>query len=458
MQTSPAPGVSFAAIEFLNNDTGWIAGKYPATLLRTTNAGAVWLAETTGIHIDDDINGLFFTDVNTGWMVGLTYPDIFTSVGMIRKTTDGGRTWVAQTSNTDQELFSVGFTDQSQGWAVGGDGTVLTTTNGGANWNYDVTGVTSALQKITVRPAEGAWIVGLNGTVLRNNLGGLGMQRSLSVHLGWNMLSVPLTSFDKRKAAIFPSATSNAFRYQGVSGYVIDDSLDDAIGYWVKFSSAQSIDIVGSPTTSASLNLTTGWNLIGGISADVPVNNIVQSPANSITSVFGYNFLTGYFLDSVITSGKAYWVKSRQACTITLQSSLDINIGRQFLTDRSTFTSDELPPPPLSTEEHSSTTPQLPTEFALLQNYPNPFNPSTVLRFDLPEESDVRLAIYNALGQEVDVLFDGILGAGSHALEWSAVERRGVPLTSGLYLYRIIGVSSTSHHVFSQTMKMVLLR
>jgi len=75
----------------------------------------------------------------------------------------------------------------------------------------------------------------------------------------------------------------------------------------------------------------------------------------------------------------------------------------------------------------------IPLEFELSQNYPNPFNPTTTIGFSLPEASDVRIEVYNILGQRVGVLLDEFRDAGYHSVIWDA---GNVP--SGVYFYRII--------------------
>ena len=62
----------------------------------------------------------------------------------------------------------------------------------------------------------------------------------------------------------------------------------------------------------------------------------------------------------------------------------------------------------------------LPTEFALDQNHPNPFNPTTTIAFSLPAAQQVRLEIFNLLGQSVAVIADGNYPAGFHELTWDA--------------------------------------
>jgi hypothetical protein len=89
----------------------------------------------------------------------------------------------------------------------------------------------------------------------------------------------------------------------------------------------------------------------------------------------------------------------------------------------------------------------LPVHASLMQNYPNPFNPSTSIRFELPESSEVRLAVYDLTGRLVQVLEQGHRAAGVHTVSFDAGS-----LASGVYLYRLETPG------FSQTMKMTLIK
>ena len=80
---------------------------------------------------------------------------------------------------------------------------------------------------------------------------------------------------------------------------------------------------------------------------------------------------------------------------------------------------------------------ELPRGFALEPNYPNPFNPSTTLRYALSDLSQVRLAIYNALGQQLRVLVDGVQEAGSYTVAWDGLDERGQQAGAGVYFYRL---------------------
>lgn len=74
----------------------------------------------------------------------------------------------------------------------------------------------------------------------------------------------------------------------------------------------------------------------------------------------------------------------------------------------------------------------LPTVVNLNQNYPNPFNPTTTIRYDLPQNEHVRLAVYDILAREVVVLVNSEVAAGSHTVQFNAGN-----LSSGIYIYRL---------------------
>jgi len=76
-------------------------------------------------------------------------------------------------------------------------------------------------------------------------------------------------------------------------------------------------------------------------------------------------------------------------------------------------------------------------QFRLYPNYPNPFNPSTTIRFNLPKSAQVRLSIYNLLGQEIVVLVDEKLSAGLHELRWDGRDKQYAIVPSGMYVYRL---------------------
>ena len=91
-------------------------------------------------------------------------------------------------------------------------------------------------------------------------------------------------------------------------------------------------------------------------------------------------------------------------------------------------------------------------EFALYPNYPNPFNPETRIRFQLAENSHVRLMIYDVLGRKVRTLVSDRMTAGHHVLNWNGLNDAGADVASGMYVYRIKAGDFIAHR------KMLLVR
>jgi hypothetical protein len=94
----------------------------------------------------------------------------------------------------------------------------------------------------------------------------------------------------------------------------------------------------------------------------------------------------------------------------------------------------------------------LPRRFAVAQNYPNPFNPVTEIRYELPRGSEVSLSVYNLLGQKVRTLVSGYQSAGRYNAEWSGDNDNGIPVGSGVYIYRFEAGD------YQRTLKMILMK
>jgi subtilisin-like proprotein convertase family protein len=77
----------------------------------------------------------------------------------------------------------------------------------------------------------------------------------------------------------------------------------------------------------------------------------------------------------------------------------------------------------------------LPTVFALHGNYPNPFNPMTTIKFDMPRQAHVKLAIYDIAGRLVKTLVDEVRPAATHTVVWDGSDRNGRRVASGTYYY-----------------------
>lgn len=204
------------SVSFVNTDTGFSSRAYPNAIYRTTNSGASWdsagyfytlnppnkilfLNYSTGyaIGLDWDLHNFYFTFIgkttnagqtwtfphysgvlpsggmydicfpnnNTGFAVGSQYNPI------LFKSTNGGQNW--SLNSLPQTMFSVIFTDTSNGWLCGSGGSILFSSNGGTNWSNQISGVTSSLKQIFMLNQNTGWICGANGTILYTNNGGL---------------------------------------------------------------------------------------------------------------------------------------------------------------------------------------------------------------------------------------------------------------------------------------------
>ena len=137
------------------------------TIVATTNGGQTWLPQTSGTSAG--LHDVFFLGsgkgaagkgigLGLGWAVG--------DGGAILSTLNGGSTWSRQTSGTTADLLAVTFTDAQRGYAVGSGGTILTTMNGGTSWAARPSQGGVTLTDVTFTDAMRGFAVGSGGTIL----------------------------------------------------------------------------------------------------------------------------------------------------------------------------------------------------------------------------------------------------------------------------------------------------
>ncbi len=125
---------------------------------------------------------------------------------------------------------------------------------------------------------------------------------------------------------------------------------------------------------------------------------------------------TSDFIDAAMAAGDNYYIVT----------AVDIHDNESDASDAVSLTS-------MSVDGGAG----VPDVFALHQNFPNPFNPVTNIRFDVPENSMVSMAIYDLLGHKVRTLINYEMNAGFHSIQWNGTNDHGNPLASGMYIYRI---------------------
>jgi len=127
-----------------------------------------------------------------------------------------------------------------------------------------------------------------------------------------------------------------------------------------------------------------------------------------------------------------YFIPEAQACSLLHKALSDLSVS----------------PSLVENDEES----KAPLSFSLKQNFPNPFNSETVIEYFLPKESQVKITIYNLLGQRVKTILDRRESAGHKRVIWDGKNEKEDVVGSGIYFYHMEAGE------FAQTNKMILLK
>ncbi len=281
--------------------------EFAAVFRRTTDGGATWKLLLTG---NDVINDFHFIDSLNIVAVGGGVDE----GSIIGKSTNAGISWLTYMAGYLGVAGAVGFRTPSEAFApLLFARTYIHTLDSGKTWTrYDTPNLGNVTDIFFTDPRHG-YMVGDSGYVFKYN-----PNRIINVSQYWNIISLPVSLTTHDKSTLFPTATSSAFSFTE-TGYAPNDSLENRIGYWLKFPANQSIEIGGFPITTDSISVRSGWNMIGSISDPLPVANITTLPGNiSLSTFFEYN--NGYSVAEILLPGKGYWVKSNAEGVIILNS------------------------------------------------------------------------------------------------------------------------------------------
>jgi uncharacterized protein (TIGR02145 family) len=142
---------------------------------------------------------------------------------------------------------------------------------------------------------------------------------TVRVRAGWNLMSLPARPLDGSRASLFPTASTAAYVYDSVGGYLAQDTLGRGTGFWLHFDSEQTIMIPGVTTVKDSLHVQRGWNLVGSLSLPVGVGEVQTIPPD----IFADRFMefvqgVGYRPADTLKPGVGYWVNMSQEGLIVL--------------------------------------------------------------------------------------------------------------------------------------------
>lgn len=178
--------------------------------------------------------------------------------------------------------------------------------------------------------------------------------------------------------------------------------------------------------------------------------------------VTGYSSTPSSGLDNVTlkynASGEEQWVMryngpggiNDEACSLVVDELGNVYIsGSSYTSFWSVYTTIKYTQTPVNISVSST---NLPKEYNLMQNYPNPFNPETVIGYQLPVATHVKLTIYNLIGQKVRTIVRAQHPAGRYEVKWDGRDENGAQVSGGIYFYQLHAGD------FRQASKMVLLR
>lgn len=417
-----APGTIVVAIESSPNDKIYKTTDYGQTWVLTNDEGQM---SYFGIPVTQDPShpDTLYTMVNTNFKrstdFGSMWATISSSFGPLNapcdievfpdtsviligdngtgifKSNDYGLTWT-QTNFTSGEIptVSVDFTNPGIAWATkwGGTGGMLKSTNYGQTWNQVSYFGSIYMWGVHVQPTDG-------NIILANSYStSPGSWRSTDAGATWTPINVPATGYQ-----VFSVDSMTQFAAQGGGFYKLNSPF-----------------FIPVELTSFNASVIDG-NVLLKWSTATELNNsgfdIEKSSNNKDFEKIG--FVPGY---GTTTESKSY------SYSASAQTSKQYYRLKQLDFDGSFEYS--------STVEVEGISPSV---FSLKQNYPNPFNPSTKISFTLPIESNVKISVYNLIGQKVAEVVNSKFEAGNHSVDFNAGN-----LSSGIYFYKIEAGSFTS--------------
>ena len=136
---------------------------------------------------------------------------------------------------------------------------------------------------------------------------------------GWNLVGLPVDVPNASPTVVYPNSISGTL-YEFSGTYNLSENLIPGNGYWLYFQNPDSSLINGSPITNLAVTLSSGWNLISGISEEVTIANI-SDPDGIIVPGTLYGFNETYYNTTILSPGKGYWVGAFSDGNITISNN-----------------------------------------------------------------------------------------------------------------------------------------
>jgi len=423
---------------FINSQTGFVSGD-AGKILKTTNGGTNWNNIISGSTFN--MGKIQFVNNNTGWVSGTN--------GQILKTTNSGDNWFAQQSGVSNWLITFTFIDQNTGWITGSSGMILKTPNGGNTWFQQPTNVSNDFRSNFFINQNTGWVVGMGGIVMKTTNGGNSIPSTPNlispVNNSFVSTTTPEMIWSPASSAsnyLIQISTSNSFTSitdsatVNTTHYIVpNEKLIIGQSYYWRVRSINSLGISNWSNTwmFSVYNMLTIPILLYPLNASVVYTNIPMLDWEDCPNSINYfvqistNNSFSTIIDSATIINSSYIVPSGK---LQPGNAYFWKVKARYSSGESQWSSIwyfNIEPTGIISVQNEH-----PSEFNLYQNYPNPFNPSTKIKFDVATNDNVKIKIYNSLGQLIEYLFNGNLSIGSYIINWNANK-----LNSGIYFVRM---------------------
>ena len=325
-----------------------------------------------------------------------------------------------------------------------------------------------------INPGFGFWVKINDGTTLVQEGMEMGQDYSFNIMASWNLMSywpqMSITPQDAFAELIedgflmyvtgFDETGAHYFNPNGLPFLNTLTSLDNGYGYWVKVNNAvdgfqyppamAGMAKAVVPEVNPDIHRTNKFMFVNGTVSFDHIEYVIGDKVSVLTEG---GLLVGemeLLEDGYLMTGAVY---GDDITTAIIDGAID--------GERLTFAYGEYVSDPVDIRFAGDMEPRnlslkirhIPEEYSLAQNYPNPFNPVTTINYNLPDEAQVTIVVYDLMGRIVNTLVNNKhTTAGYKSVVWNATDDRGTPVSAGVYFYQIRAGE------FVQTRKMVLLK
>ncbi|MEO8665555.1 MAG: YCF48-related protein [Ignavibacteria bacterium] len=446
------------SICFVDKNSGYIITDF-GTILRTSTGGINWTKDSS--FRPSYAKSFTMYDINFSDALHI---NISGGGGTIIRSTDGGIKWFTAAGNK-KTIYKSCFTDNSTGFAVGENGSVIKTENGGSSWDSLDTFTTKALRAIYFEGDKTGYVAGDRGVIFKTtDLGRSWTDQTHYTNLDYNDIRFIneigiAAGGNPENGRAFIFKTDNG----GVNWYEVYDSLGFGVLNSVAFLNNTNWFAAGSNgDILKSFDAGESWHSyhitdedLRSISFSDPLNGFIAGtygavfktedggnewerkfpgPVNTLNSInypkAGKVIIAGNS-GTIVTSddGGNSWSIIPKITTNELFAVSEVNDELFAFGEYGTILSSKVSGNTLASVSDKEV---IDPAAYLYQNFPNPFNPETVINYSISKSSNVILKVYDARGREVNVLINKIQNAGKYGVTFT-----GNDLAGGIYFYSL---------------------